>query len=106
MLVLPHNVFFGDLQLSRALDGITVSHRTANSPPEHLPVHTHTDAHFALITSGGYVSSATGEAHPHTTLIYNPPGTKHRDHLVAYLLAVDRQQRDFVPAEERRTAAA
>ena len=26
--------------------------------------------------------------------------------MVAYLLAVDRQQRDFVPAEERRTTAA
>jgi hypothetical protein len=26
--------------------------------------------------------------------------------LVAYLLAVDWQQRDFIPAEERRTAAA
>jgi transposase len=26
--------------------------------------------------------------------------------MVAYLLAVDRQHRDFVPAEERRTAAA
>lgn len=80
MLVLPHDVFFGDLQLSRVLDGITVSHRIANSPPEQLPVHTHTDAHFVLITSGGYVSSATGDAHPRTTLIYNPPGTKHRDH--------------------------
>lgn len=33
-----------------------------------------------LITSGGYVSSATGNAHPRTTLIYNPPGTRHRDH--------------------------
>ena len=26
--------------------------------------------------------------------------------MVAYLLAVDREQRDFIPAEERRTAAA
>jgi hypothetical protein len=26
--------------------------------------------------------------------------------MVAYLLALDRQQRDFVPAEDRRTAAA
>jgi AraC family transcriptional regulator len=78
--VLPHDVFFGDLQLSRVLDGITVSHRIANSPPEQLPVHTHTDAHFVLITSGDYVSSATGDAHPRTSLIYNPPGTKHRDH--------------------------
>lgn len=80
MLVLSHDVFFGDLQLSRVLDGITVSHRIANSPPAQLPVHTHSDAHFVLITSGGYVSSATGDAHPRTSLIYNPPGTKHRDH--------------------------
>jgi len=80
VLVLPHDVFFGDLQLSRVLDGITVSHRIANSPPAQLPVHTHSDAHFVLITSGGYVSSATGDAHPRTSLIYNPPGTKHRDH--------------------------
>jgi AraC family transcriptional regulator len=78
--VLPHDVFFGDTQLSRELDGITVSHRIASSPPAQLPVHTHTDAHFVLVTSGDYVSSATGEAHPRTTLIYNPPGTKHRDH--------------------------
>jgi len=78
--VLPHDVFFGDLHLSRLLDGITVSHRIANSPPAQIPVHTHSDAHFVLITSGGYVSSATGDAHPRTTLIYNPPGTKHRDH--------------------------
>jgi transposase len=26
--------------------------------------------------------------------------------MVAYLLAMDREQRDFIPAEERRTAAA
>jgi AraC family transcriptional regulator len=80
VLVLPHDVFFGNLQLSRVLDGITVSHRIANSPPAHVPVHTHSDAHFVLITSGGYVSSATGDAHPRATFIYNPPGTKHRDH--------------------------
>lgn len=80
MLVLPHDSFFGDLRLSRVLDGVTVSHHLANSPPERLPVHTHTDAHFVLITSGDYISSATGDAHPRTTLIYNPPGTTHRDH--------------------------
>jgi AraC family transcriptional regulator len=78
--VLHHDVFYGDLHLNRVLDGITLSHRIANSPSAQLPVHTHTDAHFVLITSGGYVSSATDEAHPRTTLIYNPPGTKHRDH--------------------------
>lgn len=80
MLTLAHDMFFGDLQLSRALDGMTLSHRVANSPPEHVPTHTHNDAHFVLITSGEYVSSAAGDVHPRTTLIYNPPGTTHRDH--------------------------
>lgn len=58
MLVLSHDTFFGDLQLSRALDGITLSHRIANSPPARVPMHTHSDAHFVLVTSGDYVSSA------------------------------------------------
>jgi AraC family transcriptional regulator len=80
MLVLSHNMFFGDLQLSRAMDGVTLSHHIANSPPAKIPTHTHSDAHFVLVTSGDYVSSATGDTHPGTTLIYNPPGTTHRDH--------------------------
>jgi AraC family transcriptional regulator len=80
MLVLDHDMFFGDLQLTRALDGITLSHRIANSLPEEVRTHTHSDAHFVLITSGDYVSSARGDANRRTTLIYNPPGTTHRDH--------------------------
>jgi AraC family transcriptional regulator len=80
MLVLSHDVFFGDLQLTRVVDGITLSHRIANSPPADVPTHTHSDAHFVLITSGDYVSSARRDANPRTTLIYNPLGTTHRDH--------------------------
>jgi AraC family transcriptional regulator len=80
MLVLAHDTFFGDLQLKRALDGVTLSHRIANSPPAEVPKHTHSDAHFVLITSGHYVSSARGDVNRRTTLIYNPPGTAHRDH--------------------------
>ncbi|MGA8102778.1 MAG: helix-turn-helix transcriptional regulator, partial [Candidatus Acidiferrales bacterium] len=80
MLVLAHDAFFGDLQFSRTLDGITLSHRIANSPPAEVPTHTHSDAHFVLVTSGHYVSSARGDANRRVTLIYNPPGTKHRDH--------------------------
>jgi AraC family transcriptional regulator len=78
-LVLAHDVFFGDLRLSRSLDGITLSHRIANSPPEEVELHTHVEAHFVLITSGRYVSSARGAPNQRTTLIYNPPGTTHRD---------------------------
>lgn len=80
VLVLAHDAFFGDLQFTRETDGITLSHRIANSPPAEVPTHTHSDAHFVLVTSGQYVSSARGDANRRGILIYNPPGTKHRDH--------------------------
>ena len=80
MPVLPHDAFFGNLQFSRLVSGITLSHRIATSSPRQLPIHTHTDAHFVLVTAGHYVSSATGDPNPRTSLIYNPPGTTHRDH--------------------------
>jgi AraC family transcriptional regulator len=73
-------MFFGDLRWSRALDGITLSHRTANSPAETVAVHTHVEAHFVYVTSGRYISSARGDANPRSILLYNPPGTTHRDH--------------------------
>lgn len=78
--VLAHDVFFGDLQLSRSLDGITLSHRIANSPPEEVGIHTHQEAHFVFITNGRYISSARAASNPRATLIYNPSGTTHRDH--------------------------
>lgn len=79
VLVLAHDVFFGHLRLTRALGGITLSHRVACSPPDEVEKHTHTDAHFVLVTSGEYVSTARGEASTAAALIYNPPGTTHRD---------------------------
>ena len=79
-LLLLHDVFFGELQSRQSIDGITLAHRIAASPPEEVQVHTHLEAHFVLITSGRYVSSAKATPHRETTLIYNPPGTTHRDH--------------------------
>ncbi len=78
-LLLPHDVFFGELQSRRSVEGITLSHRIATSPPDEVKVHTHLEAHFVLITSGRYVSSAEAVPDCGTTLIYNPPGTTHRD---------------------------
>jgi AraC family transcriptional regulator len=77
---LAHDVFFGQLQSSRAIHGLTLSHRIANSPPEDVEVHAHAEAHFVLVTSGRYVSSANGTPNRKATLVYNPPGTTHRDH--------------------------
>ena len=79
-VLLAHDVFFGALQSIRSLDGITLSHRIANSPPEEVEVHTHLEAHVVLVTGGRYVSSARTTPNRRTTLVYNPPGTTHRDH--------------------------
>lgn len=78
-LVLGHDVFYGDLQLTRALQGITLSHRLANAPPESVETHTHAEAHFVLVTAGDYLTSARRKPNRRSTLIYNPPGTTHRD---------------------------
>ena len=75
-----HDVFFGDLRSRYSLDGITLSHRIAVGSPEEVKVHTHLEAHFVLVTSGRYVSSAKAIPNHRATLIYNPPGTTHRDH--------------------------
>lgn len=56
--------------------------RLVPTVPEHEIVeHTHTDAHFVLLMQGAYVSSAAGApaVAQRPLLIYNPPGTTHRD---------------------------
>lgn len=42
-------------------------------------MHTHTEAHFILVTAGAYHSTARGFEAELPCLIFNPPGTEHRD---------------------------
>jgi len=44
-----------------------------------VPLHTHTEAHFILVTNGDYRSTARGFQPGLPSLIFNPPGTEHRD---------------------------
>jgi AraC family transcriptional regulator len=73
--------FYGCARLSFSSHGISVSHRIADQAPEDVLSHTHADAHFVLVTGGDYVSAAAGvSAIGSPVLVYNPPGTVHRDH--------------------------
>ena len=73
--------FFGGARLAIAGNGVSVSHRIATRAPEEVLTHTHQDAHFILVTAGDYVSAAAGRpAAGGPILVYNPPGTTHRDH--------------------------
>ena len=78
-LILRHDDFYGRLQLREQVSGFTIAHRVAEGPPDAVATHTHVDAHFVLVTSGRYVSSAQGSSEERLPLIYNPPGTTHRD---------------------------
>jgi len=48
---------------------------------DEVPRHTHEDAHFLLIVGGLYITSARNVSQrcSSPTLIFNPPGTTHRD---------------------------
>src|SRR5215469_11893739 len=72
--------FFGGARLGRSGGGIEISHRIAAGAPEQVVTHTHHDAHFILVTGGDYVSAAGPLRGTGPVLIYNPPGTTHRDH--------------------------
>lgn len=73
--------FFGSVRLHCSAPEISVSHMLADRLPEQVVSHTHEDAHFILVTGGAYVSCAYGpRAEGSPVLVYNPPGTTHRDH--------------------------
>jgi len=73
--------FYGGARLTYASHGIVVTHRVADREPDEVLTHTHGDAHFILISGGDYVSIAEGRpAERYPVLVYNPPGTTHRDH--------------------------
>ena len=77
---LGYGQFFGDCEVARELPGFSLSLRT---PDPHVVIerHTHEEAHFIVLLDGHYVSSARDAGHivGGPALIYNPPGTTHRD---------------------------
>jgi len=73
--------FYGGARLSYASHGIIVTHRVAEGKADEVLTHTHSDAHFVLISGGDYVSIAEGRpAERLPVLVCNPPGTTYRDH--------------------------
>ncbi|MFD1951471.1 helix-turn-helix transcriptional regulator [Sphingomonas arantia] len=73
--------FWGSGPNGRQAGGFSFHVLTANAPEDEVRRHTHDEAHFVLVLAGGYMSSASGAPLVSDTpvLIYNPPGTTHRD---------------------------
>jgi len=78
---LTYGQFFGASERRREISGFSLSRMTPVLPPEDVPLHTHDHATFVLLLGGTYVSSAAnaGFECEAPCLIYNPPGTTHRD---------------------------
>jgi AraC family transcriptional regulator len=78
---LPYGSFFGDDESRREIQGFSLARMTPVLAPEDVPLHTHEQASFVLVLSGAYITAAQGAASDGAApqLIYNPPGTTHRD---------------------------
>ena len=73
--------FYGVPQFGARGAGFDIRMLAASCGEEEVHVHTHHDAHFVLVLFGAYISSARGapDCARSPTLIFNPPGTTHRD---------------------------
>lgn len=79
--IFKHDQFLGERQGVWHAPGFAVSRLVPTVPEDGVVEHAHAEAHFVLLLRGTYVSSAHGaprEARD-PVLIYNPPGTVHRD---------------------------
>ena len=73
--------FLGDSHVRREVGGFRLARMTPIVPARKVPFHTHEEASFVFVLSGVYCTEARrldGLCGP-PTLIYNPPGTRHRD---------------------------
>jgi AraC family transcriptional regulator len=82
--VLPSGEFYGTAKVKKDLAGFSVSRMAPVVPADEMQIHTHQQATFVMVLDGLYISSAlnAGPRCRAPTLIYNPPGTTHRDRFV------------------------
>ena len=73
--------FVGDRRRFLENEGFAFAEIVHASHHRHVPEHTHLDAHFIFIVSGEYQTAARDldESCGARTVIFNPPGTTHRD---------------------------
>lgn len=76
--------FYGDIHHGARTSIFDIRRLNATRCEDEVATHRHEDAHFVLVLSGTYISSAL-HAKPHgpaPMLVFNPAGTTHRDRFV------------------------
>lgn len=81
MIELKPGQFYGTPQFGANGGNFDICALTASGSEHDVHLHTHDDAHFIVVLSGLYISTARGAADflRAPALIFNPPGTTHRD---------------------------
>ena len=76
--------FYGALERSASGGVFDIAAMAASGSEDDVETHTHADAHFVLVLSGIYLSTARGApaAARAPFLVFNPPGVTHRDRFV------------------------
>ena len=75
---------YGELAARHETAGFVISAARPVVPPDEIPLHTHPEGAFTFILSGFQLSTArraTDGGFGPGSLIYNPPGTTHRDRM-------------------------
>jgi len=82
---LGYGSFFGKPVCQRQVAGFCFSALSPELPPCQVERHSHDHAHFVLVTAGSYISEAqhAPDLAEAPFLVYNPPGTTHRDRFQA-----------------------
>lgn len=77
--------FLGTASLERECGDFRIGLRRATVPAEAVPEHSHETAHIILAIDDDYISGAVGASRWRgpSMLVYNPPGTIHRDRYAA-----------------------
>jgi AraC family transcriptional regulator len=80
--ILRHGEFFGAADGEQRTQSFAFARAWATKSAEELPRHTHEDGSFVLVLRGRYVTAASDDVCGPGTLVFNPPGTTHRDRFV------------------------
>ena len=76
---LPAGETYGRTEARASTAGFVISVMRPVLPPEDVPLHTHPEGSFTFVLSGVQISGANNAPCGPGALIYNPPGTTHRD---------------------------
>ncbi len=76
--------FYGDVDQGARGNLFDIRRLRATRPEDEVETHRHDDAHFVLVLTGTYISSAlhAPPRAPSPSLVFNPAGTIHRDRFV------------------------